>query len=129
MTLNARWHASLASPASLAGVVQTNGSASIAPAPASAGTIVTLSLANAAPGGLDPWITLLGQCGIATDYVVFGFERGVRGMGGRLRRPRHSGAIGSPQTLVSNGSFVAVHGSDADSMVVECGDMAPKPTR
>src|SRR5688572_1308466 len=50
--LNSRWHANLATPAELAGAVQMNGSASMAPATKSGNTTVVLALANATPGGL-----------------------------------------------------------------------------
>ena len=46
-TLNTRWHANLASPASLAGAVQMNGTASMAPSRDSTSTDITLALANA----------------------------------------------------------------------------------
>ena len=61
-TLNSRWHANLASPADLAGAVQMNGTASMAPA-GSQGTTVVLDLANATPGGQHPWALHRGQCG------------------------------------------------------------------
>jgi hypothetical protein len=49
--LNSRWHGNLATPASLAGIVQMNGSASMAPGSKSGNTTVALDLANATPGG------------------------------------------------------------------------------
>jgi len=61
-TLNTRWHANLASPADLAGVVQMNGSASMAPNLDSTATTVILDLANASPGGHHPWAVHRGQC-------------------------------------------------------------------
>jgi hypothetical protein len=60
--LNTRWHANLASPADLAGVVQMNGSASMAPNLDSTATTVILDLANASPGGHHPWAVHRGQC-------------------------------------------------------------------
>src|SRR3954452_21521966 len=68
--LNSRWHANLATPAELAGAVQMNGSASMAPATKSGNTTVVLDLANATPGGLHPWQLHRGQCG--ADEGVFG---------------------------------------------------------
>lgn len=61
-TLNSRWHADLASPADLAGAVQMNGTASMAPA-GSQSTTVVLALANATPGGQHPWAPHRGPCG------------------------------------------------------------------
>src|SRR6185312_647590 len=67
--LNSRWHANLATPAELAGAVQINGSASMAPGSKSGNTTVVLDLANATPGGLHPWQLHRGQCG-SDDGVV-----------------------------------------------------------
>ena len=68
--LNSRWHANLATPADLAGAVQINGSASMAPSTKNGNTTVVLDLANATPGGLHPWQLHRGQCG--SDQGVFG---------------------------------------------------------
>ncbi len=86
-TLNSTWHANLASPASLAGVVQMNGSASMAPDASGTRTVVVLSLANATPGGLHPWEVHEGQCGASTDYGVFGSSAAYKPVQGRFRRP------------------------------------------
>src|SRR6476659_11181214 len=67
--LNSRWHANLATPANLAGAVQMNGSASMAPGTKSGNTTVSLNLANATPGGVHPWQLHRGQCG-SDDGVV-----------------------------------------------------------
>ncbi|HSH75993.1 MAG TPA: hypothetical protein VLA09_09955 [Longimicrobiales bacterium] len=123
--LNTRWHASLVSPASLAGAVQMSGSASMAPADDSMRTVVALSLANAAPGGLHPWEARLGQCGMTTDYGVFG----VSDEYGTMKIDSDGNAIGSVTvsrpTPVSGDYFVAVYASDANRMVVACGNLAP----
>jgi len=71
-TLNTRWHANLASPASMAGAVQMRGSASMAPTASGTSTTVTLNLGNASPGGLHPWAVHYGQCGDGMDAGVFG---------------------------------------------------------
>jgi hypothetical protein len=47
--LTSRWHANLATPADLAGAVQINGSATMAPDSKSGYTDVALNLANATP--------------------------------------------------------------------------------
>ena len=98
-TLNTRWHANLASPASLAGVVQMNGSASMAPSPDSSGTNVTLDLANASPGGLHPWAVHYGQCGDNMDRGVFGsleMYSPAQGGFGRSRHRQHEPADADP---------------------------------
>src|SRR5512142_108288 len=76
VNLNTRWHANLASPASLAGVVQMTGAATMSPGSNSDNTTVTLSLANAAPGGVHPWALHRGQCG--NDLGVFGSDRAYK---------------------------------------------------
>jgi hypothetical protein len=127
--LNTRWHANLASPSELAGVVQMNGSASMAPSATGPGTVVTLDLANAAPGGLHPWEMRLGQCGTAPDGGSFG--------AGSLYEPLEVGSDGRatatttvPMSTPQSGRYyVVVHASQANARtVVACGNLAP-PTR
>ena len=55
VNLNSRWHATIASPAELAGAVQMNGSASMAPGVKQETTQVVLKLGNTSPGGIHPW--------------------------------------------------------------------------
>src|SRR5689334_8445288 len=70
VNLNTRWHATLASPADLAGAVQMNGTATMAPGASDGQTDVVLALANATPGGAHPWQLHRGQCG--ADEGIFG---------------------------------------------------------
>lgn len=126
--LNTRWHANLASPGSLAGAVQMEGSASMAPAPDTTRTLVTLSLQNAAPGGVHPWEARRGACGMVTDYGVFGSSDEYTDVNvGSDGRADATVTVSRP-TPVSGGYFVAVYASDANRMVVACGNMAA-PTR
>jgi hypothetical protein len=122
--LNSRWHATLATPAELAGAVQMNGSASMAPGTKSGNTTVLLDLANATPGGLHPWQLHRGQCG--ADEGVFGDAD--------LYQPAkvdsHGHASSSatvPITTPTTGSyFVVVRASAANNaMTVACGNLAP----
>ena len=122
--LNTRWHANLVSPASLAGVVQMNGLATMEPAPDGTRTIVTLSLTNAAPGGSHPWEVRLGECGMATDHGVFGLRDEYEGMTIGSDGRANASATVSRQTPVSGGYFLAVYASDENRMVVACGNMA-----
>jgi hypothetical protein len=62
VNLNTRWHGSMASPTTLAGVVEISGSATMAPGGAARTTDVTLDLGNATPGGVHPWGLHRGQC-------------------------------------------------------------------
>ena len=127
--LNTRWHANVASPSALAGVVQMNGAASMAPSATGPGTVVTLDLANAAPGGLHPWEMRLGQCGTTPDGGPFGagslydaLEVGSDG----LATATTTLPMATPQ---SGRYYVVVHASQANAnTVVACGNLAP-PTR
>ena len=128
-TLNTAWHANLASPASLAGVVQMSGSASMAPDANGGRTIVTIDLANASPGGLHPWEAHRGQCGAGMDHGVFGPSDAYKaievGSDGRASET----ATVRLQTPSAGGHFVVVYASQANSrMVVACGNLAA-PTR
>jgi hypothetical protein len=122
--LNARWHATLASPADLAGAVQMNGSASMAPATKSGNTTVALNLANATPGGVHPWQLHRGQCG--SDNGVVGSEAAYPaakvGSNGRA-----TASANLPLETPTAGSyFVIVEASAANnSVIVACGNLAP----
>jgi len=128
-TLNTTWHANVASPASLAGAVQMNGSASMAPDPDGTHTVVNISLANASPGGLHPWEVREGQCSPGSDYGVFGASDAY----GQMKVDSDGLASAKatvPMRIPSSGDyFVVVYASEANArMVVACGNLAP-PTR
>ena len=125
--LNSRWHANLATPAELAGAVQMNGSASMAPGTKSGTTIVVLDLANATPGGLHPWQLHLGQCG--SDEGVFGAADLYHAA--KVDHDGHatSSATVPIQTPTTGSYFVIVRASAAnDAVTVACGNLAP-PTQ
>jgi hypothetical protein len=122
--LNSRWHANLATPAELAGAVQMNGSASMAPGTKTGNTTVSLDLANATPGGLHPWQLHVGQCG--SDQGVFGsadaYQVAKVGRDGKATSTA-SVPIETPKT---GSYFVIVRASAAnDAMTVACGNLAP----
>lgn len=122
--LNSRWHANLATPADLAGAVQINGSASMAPSTKSGNTTVVLDLANATPGGLHPWQLHRGQCG--SDQGVFGAADSYHAAKvGRDGRATSSANV--PILTPTTGSyFVIVRASAAnDAVTVACGNLAP----
>jgi hypothetical protein len=128
-TLNTRWHANLASPASLAGAVQMNGTASMAPSQDSTSTDVTLALANATPGGIHPWAVHWGQCGEGQDRGVFGASDAYKAL--TVESDGRATGIATVQLHTpSTGSyFVVVQASLANpETVVACGNLAP-PTQ
>ncbi|HZI73280.1 MAG TPA: hypothetical protein VFD73_04525 [Gemmatimonadales bacterium] len=122
--LNSRWHATLATPADLAGAVQMNGTASMAPATKSGNTTVSLDLANATPGGLHPWQLHRGQCGADAGVVgsVASYPSAKVGRDGRA-----TATANLPLTTPTAGSyFVIVQASAANNaMTVACGNLAP----
>jgi hypothetical protein len=122
--LNSRWHANLATPAELAGAVQMNGSASMAPATQSGNTTVSLDLANATPGGLHPWQLHRGQCGTDGGVVGSGAAYPAAKVG---RDGRATATANLPLTTPTAGNyFVIVQASAANNAVtVACGNLAP----
>ena len=127
--LNSRWHANLASPSSLAGVVQMNGSASMAPDRNGISTIVVLDVANASPGGVHPWGMHRGRCGDGTDYGVFGSSDAYSAITVDSDGHAAGKAVIAIQAPRSGDYFVVVHASRENAgTVVACGNLAP-PTR
>jgi hypothetical protein len=124
--LNTRWHASLASPGGLAGVVQMKGVATMVPAE-DGGTRVSLVLENATAGGVHPWQVHRGACG--ADEGVLGpadsYEPIEVGDDGQA-----SAAATLPLPTPTTGRyFVSVQASRANpALVVACGNLAA-PTR
>jgi hypothetical protein len=124
--LNTRWHASLASPGSLAGVVQIGGTATMVPA-GDGGTGVSLVLENATAGGVHPWQVRRGACGA---------DEGVLGPAGSYAPievgddGKASAAATLPLATPTTGRyFVSVQASRANpALVVACGNLAA-PTR
>jgi hypothetical protein len=128
-TLNTRWHANMASPASLAGAVQMSGSASMAPDATGDHTIVGVALANASPGGLHPWEMHRGHCGGGGDFGVFGPGDAYRAIAVDSEGHANGEANIALQTPRSGDFFVVVYAAAANrSTVVACGNLAP-PTR
>jgi hypothetical protein len=127
VTLNSSWHARIASPSELAGAVQMNGSASMAPGVKRGTTDVVMKLGNTSPGGVHPWAIHLGQCG--ADKGVFGsledyppLRVGADGTGSS----RASVALDTP----SGGDyFVSVQASPMNhDLTVACGNLAAPTT-
>lgn len=126
--LHTRWHAHIASPASLAGAVQMQGTATMGSTADGAGTIVTIDLANAAPGGEHPWEVRSGRCG-ATSGAVFGSSDAYERL--EVASDGHAEASATiPQRTPERGDHsVIIYASETNrSMVVACGNFAP-PTR
>jgi hypothetical protein len=123
VNLNTRWHASVTSPAELAGVVQMSGTASMTPGKGQGTTDLQLNVANAAPGGLHPWAVHHGQCG--ADEGVFGELANYQ--------PLHVGSDGKGSssstvkidTPVAGNYYVSVRASAANGeTTVACGNLA-----
>ena len=120
---NARWHATLASPASLAGAVQIAGSASMTPASNSGQTNVALDVSNASPGGIHPWQVHRGQCG--ADEGLFGPSDAYRSV--KISDSgRGSGSVTIPLEMPTTGSYFVSLGASAANpeTIVACGNLA-----
>jgi len=121
--LNARWRALLVSPASLAGAVQINGSASMQPGKNTDDTVLSLTLANATPGGVHPWQVRHGQCG--TDEGIFGSAAAYKPVKvGDDGRAGGGATVGVSMPTEGN-YYVTVAASAANpETVVACGNLA-----
>ena len=120
-----QWNATLSSPAAMAGVVQMTGTASMAPSPDSASTIISINLANASPGGVHPWEVRSGECGATTRATTFGSRDAYE-----VLEVNSDGRATSTLTIDSRipttGRYSAVvHASTAnDRTIVACGNLA-----
>jgi hypothetical protein len=127
VNLNSRWHANLATSAELAGAVQMNGSATMAPGTKAGYTEVDLNLANATPGGVHPWQVHYGQCGM--DQGLFGAAEAYQPA--RVNKDGRATSVAAValDAPVTGSYFVIVHASAANAeTTVACGNLAP-PTQ
>ena len=124
---NARWSATLASPASLVGAVQMQGSAAMTPGSSPGNTHVTLDLSNASPGGVHPWQLRHGQCG--QDSGPFGTSTAYKSLTVGPEG-RGSSSVTVPLAMPTDGRYyVSVSASAANpETIVACGNLAA-PTR
>lgn len=123
VNLNARWHANIASPAELAGVVQMSGSASLAPGTKRGTTGAVLNLANAPPGGVHPWAIHVGQCG--ADQGVFGSLDNYQPLRVNADGTGSSSAIVAQDTPTTGNYYASVQASGAnDEVIIACGNLA-----
>lgn len=120
-----QWNATLSSPAAMDGVVQMAGTASMAPSPDSASTVITVNLANASPGGIHPWEVRSEECGAASSAATFGprdayepLEVDSDGRG--------NSTITIDSRIPTTGRYSAVVHASArnDRTVVACGNLA-----
>lgn len=123
VNLNSSWHATIASPTELAGAVQMNGSASMAPGVKQGTTQVVLKLGNTSPGGVHPWAIHLGRCG--ADEGVFGALDNYAPLIVGTKGTGESSAAITLTTPVTGNFFVSVQASPANrSLTVACGNLA-----
>ena len=121
-----RWIGTLSSPPNLAGAVQIRGSAWMAPPVASDSgqTVVSVSISNAAAGGVHPWAVHQGTCG--NDQGMFG-----EGSNYAPLRVNSDGTASAKTTLrdatpKSGNYFVEVLASPSNTgTVIACGNLAP----
>jgi len=127
VNVNSRWRAALVSPAALAGAVQIRGSAMMQPSQSGQGTLLSVSLSNATPGGTHPWQVRRGQCGADAGAFSSGASYQPLKIGDDGRG--ESGTTVPGVTPEIGEYFVTVYASAANpEMVVACGNLAP-PSR
>jgi hypothetical protein len=123
VNLNSSWHARIASPADLAGAVQMNGSASMAPGTKRGTTDIVMKLGNTSPGGLHPWAIHRGQCG--ADEGVFGAPADYPPLRVGSDGTGMSNATVELDTPTTGNYFASVQASPENrSLVVACGNLA-----
>jgi hypothetical protein len=123
VTLNSSWHARVASPSKLAGAVQMNGSASMAPGVKRGTTEVVMKLGNTSPGGVHPWAIHRGQCG--ADEGVFGASEDYPPLRVGTDGTGSSRATVALDTPSGGDYFVSVQASAANhELTVACGNLA-----
>jgi hypothetical protein len=121
---NARWRASLVTPAALSGAVQMHGSAAMQPTANGQATLLSVSISNATPGGVHPWQVRRGQCGADQGAFSSGttFQPVKIGDDGR----GEAGSTVAGLTPEIGDFFVTVYASAANpETVVACGNLAP----
>lgn len=119
-----RWQGSISSPRSLAGAVQMTGSAWMAPLPGSSETQVSVTLENAAPGGVHPWAVHTGRCG--SDRGIFGSSSDLEPL--EVDDDGEASATGtlSVQPTASQDYFISILASPSNrQLVVACANLAP----
>jgi hypothetical protein len=119
-----RWHGTLSTPQDLAGAVEMSGSAWMGPGEDANSTLVSVSIANATPGGVHPWEVRRGRCG--ADRGNFGSSVETE--------PLEVGSDGEasatatiPQVLPKSGDyFISIRASAQNrNLIVACGNLAP----
>jgi hypothetical protein len=143
--LSRAWTAKLATPPTLRGAIQAQGTATMGPPEHANGngdngngehangagsmTVVDVRLDNVAPGGLHPWQVQRGRCGAASGDVLL-----MVNDEGRMLKVGGSGSAHAtaelPNTPVpQHGDYsIAVLASrDNASVVIACGNFAPPP--
>ena len=120
---NTRWRGSMSTPAGLAGAVQINGTAAMAPDGNKEKTRVTLSVSNATPGGVHPWQLHRGQCG--ADEGLVGPSDSYKSL--KINdEGRASGSVTIPVEMPTSGSYFVSFGASAANpeTIVACGNLA-----
>jgi len=127
--LHMRWHATVASPSSLAGAVQMRGTATMEPGADGTSTLFTVELSNASSGGVHPWAAHRGQCGSGMDGGVLGSPDAYPPLSVNADGLATTTATVPMHTPMTGNYFIAVLASEANyEVIVACGNLAA-PTR
>ena len=127
VNLNSSWHANIATPPELAGALQMNGSAYMAPGRKRGTTKIVVTLGNSTPGGVHPWAIHRGQCG--SDEGVLGDRDNYSPLRVGADGTGISHATVALDTPTSGNYFVSVQASAANHrLTVGCGNLAAPTT-
>jgi hypothetical protein len=120
-----RWHATLATPANMAGATQVRGNGWMGASDEdSTRTRAHISITNAVPGGRHPWHVHVGQCG--NDQGIFGPAEAYQPLTvGDNGEAQSTAELAVPVPSVGQ-YFINVHAS-ANNMgtTIACGNLAP----
>lgn len=117
-----RWNATLATPSALVGALDIHGTAWMAPA--GGHTVASVTISNAAPGGVHPWHVHQGRCG--GNGAIVGPADAYPPL--NVQSDGTATAQANPDfPLPSSGDYhVNVHAaSDNMGTIIACGNLAP----
>jgi hypothetical protein len=120
-----RWNATLATPPELAGATQVKGTGWMAAAEGDpTKTEASVSISNAAPGGVHPWHVHIGRCG--ADQGILGSPQAYEPLKVSDEGRAEETAVLALPLPVSGQYFVNVHASAGNmKAIVACGNLAP----
>jgi hypothetical protein len=122
------WTARLATPPTMQGAVQAQGSATIAAGENNNESVVEVHLENVAPGGVHPWKVQSGQCGGEGQELVKVTDDGrMLKVSGDGKAEATATVPGVPMPTAGDYAIVVMASPQNQSVVIACGNFAPPP--